>query len=233
MLWLQLQHHIEEKMKQYVLVHNGTVINGPRVWNGRSFETTLEEDLEITFKLPIRKEDEEIIEIDENTRIYSAELIYQDYNSLSHYLHGPFWDYSTGKAIGTFQPVENSIELIKGTLKRNAASNRWIKEVAGFKKTIQDIEVTIDTSREKRNQFSSKYTIMADDEVVNWKFSDQWIQLSKDNVLEIAKEIDQYIQQQFNWETEKIAEINQCETVDQLLLVDVGNSRLDIPREII
>jgi hypothetical protein len=74
---------------------------------------------------------------------------------------------------------------------------------------------------------------MADDEVVNWKFSDQWIQLSKDNVLEIAKEIDQYIQQQFNWETEKIAEINQCETVDQLLLVDVGNRRLDIPREII
>jgi hypothetical protein len=220
-------------MKQYVLAHNGTVINGPRVWNGRSFETTLEEDLEITFKLPIRKEDEEIIEIDENTKIYSAELVYQDYNSLSHYLHGPFWDYSTGKAIGTFQPVENSIELIKGTLKANVASNRWTKEVVGFKKTIQDIEVTIDTSREKRNQFSSKYTIMADDEVVNWKFSDQWIQLSKDNVLEIAKEIDQHIQQQFNWETEKIAEINQCETVDQLLLVDVGNPRLDIPREVI
>ena len=56
-------------MTTYVLVNNNQVINGPRAWNYRSFESTLEEDLEIIIKLPMSKTDEEIIVIDENTKI--------------------------------------------------------------------------------------------------------------------------------------------------------------------
>ena len=38
-------------MTAYVLENNNQVLNGPRVWNYRSFESTLEEDLEILGKL--------------------------------------------------------------------------------------------------------------------------------------------------------------------------------------
>lgn len=207
----------------YVLENNNTVLNGPRAWNYRSFESTLDEDLEISYKLPMSKTDDEIITIDDNTHIYPAELIQQNYNPKIEYLHGPFWDFSTGKAIGTFEIVQHSIESIQNTLKAKVADNRWIKENKGITVTVQDTEISIDTSRGNRDIFIQKYLLLSDNDTLQWKFAQAWLVLSKQDLGVIVNAINRYIQAQFDWEAEKIAEISSALTHEELDLIDLGN----------
>jgi hypothetical protein len=203
-------------MTAYVLVHNGFVINGPRAWNYRSFESSLQEDCEIEYKLPMSKTDEEIIEIDENTKIYAAELVYPNYNAKIEYPHGPFWDFSTGKAIGTFQVLPTPIELIKNTLKAKVAEIRWRKEIAGLITNVQDNDVFVDTAREVRDVFLQKYILMNENETVQWKFNSGWVTLTRTEVNTIATAVANHIQSQFDWEIAKHAEIDACSTAEEL-----------------
>jgi len=204
----------------YVLEHNNQVINGPRQWNYRSFESTLEEDLEIIQKLPLKKEDNSTIEIDSNTHIYRAELREPEYNPTFEYLHGPFWDFLSGIAIGTYTVESYDVETIKGKLKSIITANRYIKEISGVKTTIQSTEVTIDTSRDGRNIFVQKYILMGDTDTVQWKFPEGWLTLTKSELGLVVATGAGYIQSQFDWEANKIAEIDACTTVDELKLVE-------------
>lgn len=208
-------------MTTYVLVHNNQVLNGPRNWNYRSFESTLEDDLDLKVKLPMKKEDDSIFVIDSNTKIYPAELVYQEYNAKIEHLHGPFWDFSTGKAIGTFEIVPNEILGVKNVLKAKVSENRWKKEVAGIKVTIQNKEVSVDTSREGRNIFVQKLLLMSDTETVQWKFPEGWVILTKADLSQLVTAGVSYIQQQFDWEALKIQEIDACETLDELDKVEL------------
>lgn len=210
-------------MTTYVLENNNYVLNGPRTWNYHSFESTLEEDLEIEYKLPMSKTDEEIITIDENTHIYPARYVYPSYNEKIEYLHGPFWDFSTGTAIGTFEILPIAIEHIKSNLKQKVAANRYNKENAGTKITIQDTEVSIDTSRDNRNIFVQKYLLMSDTDTVQWKFPEGWKTLTKEQLGLVVSRGAAYIQEQFDWEVAKGIEIDSKETAEELDLVDVGN----------
>lgn len=210
-------------MTAYVLENNQIVLNGPRAWNYRSFESTLEEDLEIIYKLPLSKTDEEIIAIDENTHIYPARYEYPSYNQKIEYLHGPFWDFSTGIAIGTFEVLPIQIEFIKQNLKQKVAENRYNKENAGTKITIQDTEVTVDTSRDNRNIFVQKYLLMSDTDTVQWKFPERWLTLTKEELGLVVSVGATYIQEQFDWEVLKGVEIDSKQTAEELDLVDVGD----------
>ena len=216
-------------MTTYVLVNNNQVINGPRAWNYRSFESTLEEDLEIIIKLPMSKTDEEIIVIDENTKIYASELVYQNFNNKIEHLHGPFWDFTSGKAIGTFQIVENSIVSIKNTLKALVAENRWRKEIAGTTATIQNMEVIVNTTRDGRDIFFQKYMLMGENDTVQWKFSKSWLTLTKLDIGIAVTAGATYIQSQFEWETTKISEIDACVTAQELDLIDLGDPVRSMP----
>jgi hypothetical protein len=203
-------------MTAYVLVHNGFVINGPRAWNYRSFESSLEEECEISYKLPMSKSDEEIITIDENTKIYAAELVYPNYNPKIEYPHGPFWDFSSGKAIGTFQVLETPIDSIKNTLKAQVADIRWRKETSGKKITIQGTEVFISTSRDQRINYSQKYLLMAESDTVQWKFNEGWLTLSKTELGQIVSAIDSHVESAFTWEGNKNTQIDACTTAAEL-----------------
>lgn len=216
-------------MTAYVLAHNNQVINGPRAWNYRSFESTLEEDLEIAFKLPMSKTDEDVIVIDENTKIYAAELVYQSYNSKIEYLHGPFWDFTSGKAIGTFQIVANEIEAIKNTLKDRVTANRWRKEVAGTTATIQSTVVTVDTARGNRDIFVQKYLLMGENDTVQWKFPEGWLTLSKSELGTAVSAGAIHVQSQFEWEAAKLSEIDACTTAQALNVIELGDISTVIP----
>jgi hypothetical protein len=210
-------------MTAYVLENNNYVINGPREWNYRSFESTLEEDLEIEYKLPTSKNDEEIITIDENTHIYPARYDYPTYNQKIEYIHGPFWDFSTGIAIGTFEVLRKPIEDIRVNLKQKVAANRYTKEIAGTKITMHDTEVTIDTSRDARNIFIQQLMLMEDTATVQWKFPEGWLTLTKSELGLVVLTGAAYIQAQFEWEVAKGIEIDTTETAEELDLIDVGD----------
>lgn len=200
----------------YVLINNNYVINGPRNWNYHSFESTLEDDLEIITKLPIQKSDDTPIIIDENTKIVPANLIYPSHNSKIEYLDGPYWTFEENSATGTFEVKPKIIEYVKQDLISETAAVRYEKESAGLKVTIQNTEVTIDTSRGNRDIFVQKYVLMGDVDTVNWKFPECWMELTKTDLGIIVSAGAAFVQEQFNWEMDKIAEIDACVTLEEL-----------------
>ena len=208
---------------QYVLIQNGYVINGPRNWNYRSFESTLEEDCEITFKLPMSYDSATPIEIAEGIRILPAVLEPHGFNPKIEYLHGPFWTFVNDLAVGTYQTVSHSVEAVQNNLKARIADNRYNREVAGVKVTVQDQEVTGDTSRARRNTYAMTYLLMGDTDTVEWKFPECWLTLSKSDLGVVVTAGADHIQTSFAWELSKRTEIDACTTLEALDAVDLGD----------
>ena len=149
-------------------------------------------------------------------------MTYPDYNPKIEYCDGPYWTYEDDFAAGTFEVKDQSIDLVKSTLKGIASSNRYNKEVAGTTATIQNIEVSIDTSRTNRNTYVNAYNLMADTDTVNWKFNQGWLVLTKSDMLTVVSAGADYINSQFDWESSKVQEIDNCTTLEELNNVDLG-----------
>lgn len=208
---------------QYVLVNNGYVINGPREWNYRSFESSLSDDLDIQVSLPYQKNDYEPIKINDETEILAATITSPNYNPKIEYLNGPFWTFENNQATGTYVVEDQPIEYVKNTLIGRVATNRYNKESAGCNTEIQGVSVTVDTSREGRAIFVQAYTLMADDGTLNWKFPEGWFVLSKPELGQVVGAGATYVQSCFNWEESKTVEINNCTTLEELNNIDVGD----------
>ena len=73
----------------YVLIDSQYVVNGPRSWNARSFQSTLSDDYDINFLLPMQKDDLDPIFINYNLKIIPASLTYPNYNPKIEYCDGP------------------------------------------------------------------------------------------------------------------------------------------------
>lgn len=209
-------------MSIYVLTQNGFVVNGPRQWNYNSFKNTLTDELGIDFDLPRTKEDDQMIDINETTKIYAAELTDSVFDPRTHFQHGPFWEF-THKAYGTYQVLEQPVEAVRNVLKSNVTNNRWRKEVAGVKTTVQGLEVTVDTNRGDRDVFVQQFLLMGDTDTVKWKFPEGWLILSKSDLGQIVFAGVTHVQNQFVWEAAKLAELDACVTNSELLEVDVWN----------
>lgn len=195
----------------------GRVLNGPRAWSYRSFKNTLEQELEISYDLPSNKTDNSAIHINDTVKIYPAIIDESiQYNSKIEYLHGPFWNVVDNVAIGTFTVKNNSIQSVKEYLKSVVASNRYDKEISGISETVQGTTVTIDTDRETRNIFFQKYLLMSDNETVEWKFPEGWLQLTKTELGNIVSNAASHIENQFIWEYNKINEIESANTYAEL-----------------
>ena len=206
----------------YVLVDGQYVVNGPREWNARSFQSTLSDDYEINYVFPQQKTDLDPILINDTLRVLPASLTYPEYNPKIEYCDGPYWTYDNNFAAGTFEVKDQPIDLIKSALKEIVAANRYNKEIAGTKTTIQDLEVFIDTSRTNRNTYVNAYNLMADTDTINWKFSEGWLVLTKEEMLNVVTVGADYINSQFEWELLKNEEINTCTTLEELNNVDLG-----------
>jgi hypothetical protein len=206
----------------YVLVDGQYVVNGPRNWNARSFQSTLSDDYEINYVFPMQKDDLEPIVINDTLRILPASLTYPNYNPKIEYCDGPYWTYDNNFAAGTFEVKDQPIDFVKSTLKDIVSSNRYNKEIAGTTTTIQGIEVFIDTSRTNRNTYVNAYNLMADTDTVNWKFNEGWLVLTKAEMKLVVDAGANYVNAQFEWESSKVQEIDSCTTLEELNAVDLG-----------
>jgi len=207
----------------YVLVHKQRVIVGPMAWNRAMFSGALNK-LNITTVLPRKDPTDLPIVFDADTKLCSAVLEYPEHNPKIEYLHGPFWNFDEPTAVGTFQILETPIEFIKGNLKATVATERYNREIAGTTATIQNMAVTVDTNRGSRDIFVQQYLLMSENDVVNWKFPEAWLTLTKSDLgIAVAAGVA-HVQAQFNWELEKNEEIDACTTaaeLDAVVIVEV------------
>lgn len=207
----------------FVLVHNNFVEFGPVYWNKAKFETILREDLEIVHELP-SSWSTGVYTVDSQTKIYPI-MAGDDlpHNPRIEIRNGPFWEFTDSIAIYHYEPMRMELESAKNLLKTEVSNERWKKEVSGFKTTIQNLEVSIDTQRGTRETFIQKYLLLADSDTVNWKFPERWLTLTKGELQSVVNQINAHVQTAFDWESSLISQITACQTHDDLLLVQLTN----------
>ena len=206
-----------------VLVHNERVLVGPMSWNRPMFEGGLDR-LKISALLPRNDPETVPIVIDDATYLTTAQLVIPDHNSRTQTYYGPFWDFTNPAiAVGTFEIKYKQIWEIQAQLRDEAKANRYTAEVGGTHSVIQGKKVTIDTSREGRNIFVQKYSLMGTDETVNWKFPETWLTLTKDELGQCVAAGAAHIQATFDWEKLKDDEITASTTIEELEVLVVDN----------
>ena len=201
----------------FVIVYQNSVILGPMRWNRFRFENEIAEELEIQVTLPDRNDNLQAIVINQDLKILPVVGTPEpQYNSKIQFLNGPFWQFTETQAISSYVAQDKTIEAVKNQLKSEVANERYRKEISGVKTTIQNTEITVETDRETRNVFVQKFTLMGENDTVNWKFPETWLTLTKADLGAVVAAGVQHIQSQFDWEMNKVTEIDACTTLTQL-----------------
>lgn len=206
----------------FVLVHRDRVLVGPMGWNRAMFDGNLEK-LKIDFLLPRAEPETLPLVIDENTVIKRVSFNYPEYNQKTHYLEGPYWDHTGDVSVAFYHVKPQDLDAVKANLKEILAENRWKKEVAGTKITVQGLEVTIDTARGSRDVFVQKYLLMQEGSTVGWKFPEGWLTLTKSELGQIVAAGAAHVEGAFAWEAEKANLINFCNTLEELDAVQLDD----------
>jgi len=205
----------------YAVIYDNRVLVGPMNWNRGMFQGALERK-GIQYPLPRTAPNNLPLTINEHAKIMRVDEIRPQMNPLVEFYYGPLWDITEEAAIANYEVHDSPIESMRYNLKQVAAQARYSKEVLGTTATIQGQEVTIDTNRGARDIFVQKYLLMADSDLVNWKFPETWLTLTKQDLSLAVQAGAQYIQSCFDWELNITEQIDLAETKEQLLAITVA-----------
>jgi hypothetical protein len=202
---------------QYLLTENKSVLLGPIDWKPRFIQSELD-DLEVDFKIPIAEPG--YLAINETLEIIPVITSYKpavDFNF--EHLAGPFYTFTNNGAHEVYSSYRLSLDIIKENLHAIAAMARFRKEELGTKTTIQNLEVTVDTTRSSRNIFVQKYLLMSESDTVLLKFAEGWFTVTKAELGQVVQAGNNYIQAQFDAEKVKLGEIDAHDTFEGLQAV--------------
>lgn len=199
----------------YALVYNDKIEVGPRTWSWPPFKSFLDDNLLDTSALPRTLPDGPIIT--DTWKILPVEepsvpTIFFPYEQPA----GPYWTIHEDHITGWYEASPIEIDRVKDHLKGQITANRYEVEVQGIKLTIQGHEVTIDTARGSRDIFFQTYLALGENDIINWKFPEIWITLSKNDLGYIVQSGKDHIQSAFDWEKQKHLEIDAATTREDL-----------------
>jgi hypothetical protein len=205
----------------YAVIHKEKVIIGPKEWN-RGFFVFRFQQLKIDAPMIPRTAPTELpFVVDKDTRIVRAETTYDEIDPMVQYHRGPIWTINEEYAVASYEAVDTPIEQARSNFRNKAAGERYKKEVSGTKVTVQSTEVTLDTSRDGRNIFIQKFSLMEDDDTVNWKFPEGWLTLTKSELGQIVRAGATHIQSAFDWEKSINDQIDSATTAEELLAIEI------------
>jgi hypothetical protein len=205
----------------YAIVHKGRVIVGPLAWAQKYYTDVLKIRHRITANIPGKAPEDLPYVIDENTKIHAVEENKPEVDLMTQYHYGPLWDLTGDVVVANYEVREQTIEDARNNFRALAAHERYKKEIAGTKVTVQDTEVTVDTTREGRAAFVQKYSLMGNDDTVNWKFPEGWLTLTKTDLAAVVTAADAYVQGVFDWEKTINDEIDAAETAEELHAIEI------------
>jgi hypothetical protein len=205
----------------YLLIeklHDGTdfVLLGPMEWRPRFFQSCLRDDLEIDFNVPLSNDTGEAIIVNEIARIIPVTDIgiTGEFNPKIHHLIGPYYNFYDTYAEMYHTVQDKPIEVVREELKSIIASNRYKYEILGININIQDKDISLLTTRADRGLYLQAYQLGTDS--VNWKFGTEFLTLSNIELGTIVQAIILHVQSAFDWEANKIIEIDSMLTLEDL-----------------
>lgn len=205
----------------YAVIYDNRVLVGPMNWNRGMFQGALERK-GIQYPLPRTAPDNLPLTINEHAKIMRVDEIRPAMNPLVEFYYGPLWDITEETAIANYEVHDSPIESMRYNLKQVAAQERYKREVLGTTTTIQDQTITIDTNRGARDIFVQKYLLMSDSDLVNWKFPEGWLTLTKQDLGLAVQASAQYIQSCFDWELNIAEQIDLAQTKQDLLAIIIA-----------
>lgn len=206
----------------YAIIHKNRVLVGPKDWN-RAFFTFALKQVKVLNPLIPRKPSDDILPlaIDADTKIVKAEVTKDSFDPMTQGLSGPHYIIEQDRVIAEYRATDMPIESARQKFKDQAADERYKKEIAGAKATIQEIEVTIDTNRGARDIFVQKYLLMNDTETVGWKFPEAWLNLTKAELGQVVQAGAQHVQGCFDWELNIGKQIDLAQNAEELHAIEI------------
>lgn len=203
----------------YALVNGQELRLGPIAFNYRMINDELEE-LEVDFRVTSNDHQSVPLSITEDIKILPARYENPEHDSKFEYLSNLTHEITETEVIFRHDKVSKSLYQIKDEYKAGVKPERQRRENTTITVTIQDTELTVSTSRESRLEFISK--LFGNDGPYNFKFdSGVWLEITKADLEYIISQIDAKVQEAFDWELAKLAEIDACETGEEVYVVEI------------
>lgn len=206
----------------FALVNGQELLLGPIAFNYRLINASLEEDLELDYRVKSSDYSQVPIQITEEVKIISARNEIPDFDERFESVNLSYHEITDTEVIFYYVKSEKTLEEVKQEYKANIPSERWNREHTTISLTINEKEIRVSTSRENRLALITK--LLSGDGPYNFKFDDStWIEVTKENLQHIITQIDLKVQEAFDWELAKIKEIDSCETKESVYQVDISN----------
>ena len=217
----------------YVVKYKESIVLGIIPWNNKYIQDVMRNRYRITIELPyLEPESSEFpYVVNDDITIYPAsEDRDLNINPMVQQYYGPTWEFLEKNVIAHYEIRPLDLHDAQSNYRARAAAYRYDKEVAGTKITINSVEYNIETDRSNRSKYIEKYIMLEDNQTVNWKFIDQWVNLSKQNLQNIIQAIDSHIQAAFDWELSMINIIESAASSEDLLAIEELNPVMNSER---
>jgi hypothetical protein len=205
----------------YVIVNNDNVIFGPREWNRLLFQSVIEDDFDIVVPLSYSHDGSPVIINDSIKILPILDKPKPQHNSKIQELSGPFWEIKDDHAVNYYGVVDKSVDIVKSELKKLVEENRYQREISGINVTIGTVEVPVTTNRDGREIYFHQ-SITATDTPVSFKFGGIWLNVTKNDFLNICNAIHDFVQKTFDWEQSMWDEIDSKNTLEELNNLDLS-----------
>ena len=194
----------------YALINGQELLLGPIAFNYRMINSVLEEELEVDFRVTSQDYQSVPIVFTEDIKILPARNDIPEYDPRFQSVSQTSHTITDTEVVFGYSVSDKPLEQIKSEYKAGVAPERWNKENTTVTVTINGKEITVSTSRDNRLSLVSK--LLSGDGPYNFKFNDGvWVEISKTDLQTILTEIDTVVQEAFDWELVKLAEIDACE----------------------
>lgn len=207
----------------YIVKYKEGIVLGIIPWNDQYIKDVIRNRYRITIELPyLEPQIEEFPYIvNDDITIYPASEN-RDYNinPMIQYYFGPTWEFLENRVIAHYQIEPLKLDDAKNNYRARAENFRYQKEISGTKITINENTYHIETNRTSRSKYVEKFILLNDDQAVNWKFTEGWAILTKQNIRNIIQAIDEHIQKAFDWELNMNNIINSATSLNDLVNIE-------------
>lgn len=199
----------------YALVNQNQVILTQGNWNPIMFNNVLAEECGVYKRVYIADEANVPLIFNDETKILKYFDLKPNYNSRIEWIDGPIYEITENHVVGSYIVKQLDLDIAKGNLKNQLPGLRYGKEIQTIQAIVQNKFVTIRTDRDTRAVLSAN-ALGCGDGYVNWKFDNEWLQLTKDDLISLLQQTNQSTQEAYDWEYSKMIEIDNCKTLEQI-----------------
>lgn len=140
-------------------------------------------------------------------------------------LSRPSWDLRSGQAVRCWSVDYKNFKESKDLLKANVLKYIQGTLFAGFDYSFKGKTYDIKIEPFSLSRYNLKFLATEDNEIINWKLGDEWVDMSKNEFKDLMKEVDGFVQTFSDFEKVKFKEIDACITFEQLKLIEIGTSK--------